>query len=99
VAFPDLRDAERAEDFFEALEVPYEQGVMDVFRLQVLKRFAVLREAIDREAGLGDEERTAAYRRALATAHEAFADGAATPVRVLGPGAALVRLPSRGWPG
>ena len=73
MAFPDLTGLDSAEDFFEALGVPYDRRVLDVYRLHVLRRFGLEREAIDQEGALGDEERLGRYRAALGRAHATFA--------------------------
>jgi len=97
MAFPNLRELEQAEEYFEALEVPYERRVLDVYRLHVLRRFGLEREAIDREGGLGDGERLRRYREALARAHDAYAGSSAPSERLfrIFEGAPLVSIPSR----
>ncbi len=82
MALADLSDADGAEDFFEALGVPYDRRVLDVYRLHVLRRFGLEREAIDREGGLGDEERLGRYRDALARAHATYARPSAPEERL-----------------
>ena len=89
MAVTDLRAVETAEDFFDALDVSCERRVIDVYRVQVLRRFGLLREP--------DRERLARYREALSRAHAAFAGEVAPKERVLGGsrGPSLVLLPTR----
>jgi nitrogenase-stabilizing/protective protein len=66
-----------AEDYFELLEVTFDQEVLAVNRLHILKRFAADVAAIDAERGpAGDEDdpggRLDAYRAALEAAHDTF---------------------------
>ncbi|TAN62965.1 MAG: nitrogenase [Magnetospirillum sp.] len=63
-----------AEQFFETLAVPYEQEVIDVSRLHILKRFRELIRTTDMK-GLGDTEVEAVCRAALIEAYEEFAEG------------------------
>jgi len=97
MAFPDLRQLEDAEELFEALGVTYERRVLDVYRLHVLRRFGLEREAIDREAGLGETERLARYREALCRAHDTYARDSAPAERLfrIFEGPPLVSFPSR----
>jgi nitrogenase-stabilizing/protective protein len=99
--FPDLRELEHAEEYFEALDVPYERRVLDVYRLHVLKRFGLEREAIDRESELAAGERLRRYREALARAHETYARESAPSERLFRvfEGAPLVPIPFRRDPG
>jgi nitrogen fixation protein NifB len=69
---PDLSALDGAEEFFEALGVPFDPRVLAVHRLHVLRRFGLEREAIDREGGLSDPDRLQRYRAALAGAHDLF---------------------------
>lgn len=92
-----LAGAQEAEDFFEALGVPFEPRVLAAHRLQVMKVFGL---ALD--AWLGENpEADAAARRAAAAgalreAHLAFADAAAkAPACRELFGAPLVRLGRR----
>ncbi|OAN44760.1 nitrogenase [Paramagnetospirillum marisnigri] len=58
-----------AEQFFEALDVPFDQQVVNVSRLHILKRF---RELLRDKGPEADETQ---YREALAAAHAEFAEG------------------------
>lgn len=69
---PDLSALDGAEEFFEALGVPFDPRVLAVHRLHVLRRFGLEREAIDREDGLSGSARLRRYRAALAGAHDLF---------------------------
>ena len=63
-----------AEQFFETLTVPYDQEVVNVSRLHILKRFRELIRTTDMD-GLGDSDVEAVCRAALIEAYEEFADG------------------------
>lgn len=63
-----------AEQFFETLGVPFEQSVVNVSRLHILKRFREVLNSADLD-GLGEEEVTAVCRAALIEAYEDFAEG------------------------
>ena len=58
-----------AEQFFDTLAVPYEQEVMNIHRLHILKRFRELAR------DLGQEASEEGCRAALATAYDEFAEG------------------------
>jgi nitrogenase-stabilizing/protective protein len=66
-----------AEQFFETLQVPFDQSVINISRLHILKRFReVLRSAnVD---GLAEYEVEAVCRAALIEAYEDFAEGRGT---------------------
>lgn len=66
-----------AEQFFHALDVEFDQKVLDVNRLHILKRF---HDLIDLEElqGLPAPVVEAACRAALSTAYEEFAHGKGT---------------------
>lgn len=93
----DLRALEQAEDFFEVLQVPYERHVLEVYRLHILRRFGLEREAIDRQAGLTEAERLGRYRDALERAHRTYQGESAPSERLFRvfEGAPLVSFPSR----
>jgi nitrogenase-stabilizing/protective protein len=66
-----------AEDYFDFLGVPYDPAVLAVSRLHILKRFAADVAAIDADRGPIESDvdlgrRLAAYRAALAAAHDTF---------------------------
>lgn len=68
-----LRQLVQAEDFFEFFALPFEPRVVQVFRLHILKRFALEMERIDREVPAADEAgRLALYRDALRRSHDVF---------------------------
>lgn len=69
-----LRELRQAEDFFAFFDLPYEPRVVHVYRLHVLKRFALEMETIDRaHPMIGEPERLALYREALRRSHDVFA--------------------------
>jgi len=71
-----LRRLSAAEEFFAALDVPFEQRVVDVNRLHILKRFHDALAGQDVEA-LDDDTATALLRQRLDEAYRQFAGGAA----------------------
>ena len=72
---PELAALGEAEEFFEALEVPYAQRVLDAHRLHVMKAFGLAVESwlTANPTGAPDERRRA-MARALREAHEAFVE-------------------------
>lgn len=93
---PELAGAQEAEDFFEALGVPFDPRVLAGHRLQVMKIFGLALEAWRGENPDADARaRRAAAAGALREAHLAFAGAApAPPCRELF-GEPLVRLGRR----
>lgn len=69
-----LANLSSAEQFFETLGVPYEEGVINSSRLHILKRFRDLIATTDIE-GLDEDDTTAVCRAALIQAHDDFAEG------------------------
>jgi nitrogenase-stabilizing/protective protein len=72
---PELAGLSTAEDFFEALQVPYEPRVLEAHRLQILKVFGLalaawVRANLDADA----RDRRDAAARALKEAHDVFAE-------------------------
>lgn len=66
-----LRTLSAAEDFFAALDVPYDPRVINVSRLHVLKRFQLyLRQ--DKVNDLPEDARKAACATCLRRAHDDF---------------------------
>lgn len=63
-----------AEQFFETLNVQFEQSVVNVSRLHILKRFRELLRSADMD-GLAEFEVEAVCRAALIEAYEDFAEG------------------------
>ncbi|GAB3437434.1 nitrogenase-stabilizing/protective protein NifW [Insolitispirillum peregrinum] len=70
-----------AEDFFKALDVPYDEHVVRVNRLHILKR---LHDYLGRETltGLSDAALKALYQDKLAQAHADFVSSDAVTERV-----------------
>lgn len=67
---PELSEAERAEDFFEALGVAYDRGVVDVYRTQILRLLGTAMAALEPSFPfLGEAGLRAALRAALRDAH------------------------------
>jgi hypothetical protein len=92
---PELEGLVEAEDFFEALGVPYVPRVLDAHRLQILKVFALALEAWLRAKPEADaRERWRTIADALRESHDAFAaDDAHVPSNPFAPG--LVKLGRR----
>lgn len=93
----ELAGAREAEDFFEALGVPFEPRVLARHRLQVMKVFGLALEAwLGENPEAGAPARRAAAAGALREAHLAFEDQA-TPAPACRElfGAPLVRLGRR----
>ena len=92
---PELAGLSEAEEFFEALGVPFDPRVLERHRLHVLKSFGLAVEswlAVNPEAGAA--ERRAALAGALRAAHDVFAEEDAPRRNPFAPG--LVQLGSRG---
>lgn len=70
----ELRRLDQAEDFFTFFELEFDHRVVQVYRLHVLKRFALEIDLIDREhPRLAEQDLLALYREALRRAHDLFA--------------------------
>lgn len=93
---PELEGAREAEDFFEALDVPFDPRVLAAHRLQVMKVFGLALESwLAVNPAAGPPARRAAAAGALREAHLAFA-GEDRPPAGCGPfGSPLVRLGRR----
>jgi nitrogenase-stabilizing/protective protein len=77
VPVPELAGLAEAEDFFEALAVPYDPRVLALHRLHLLKVFGLALGAwLDANPDADGAARRAAASRALREAHAAFADDA-----------------------
>lgn len=63
-----------AEQFFHVLDVAFDQKVVNVSRLHILRRFREVLDSADLD-GLGDDEVEAVCRAALVEAYEDFAEG------------------------
>ncbi|XKG61913.1 nitrogenase-stabilizing/protective protein NifW [Caenispirillum salinarum] len=70
-----------AEDFFEALDVPFDPQVVRVNRLHILKRFSDYLKRTDM-GGLDDDALRALYREKLAIAHADFVQSDAVTEKV-----------------
>jgi nitrogenase-stabilizing/protective protein len=68
MTFEDLRQLSRAEEWFDALGVPYDPGALAAVRIPLLKRFGMELQAIAGLPGQDDPQRLAAARAALAFA-------------------------------
>jgi nitrogenase-stabilizing/protective protein len=93
IPIPELAGLSEAEEFFEALGVPYEPRVLAAHRLHVLKVFGLALDAwLDANPDPAPAARQAAAARALREAHAAFAEEerAAHRSNPFGPG--LVQL-------
>ncbi len=93
-----LRRLEAAEDFFAFFGVAYDARVLRVYRLHVLKRFALEMDVIDRAHPTAPEpERLALYREALRRSHDVFARSTAQDEKLFKvfQGGGLVALPRR----
>jgi nitrogenase-stabilizing/protective protein len=75
IPIPELASLSEAEEFFDALGVPYEPQVLTRHRLHVVKVFGMALTAwLDANPGADVAARKAAAARALREAHEAFAE-------------------------
>ena len=71
----DLAGLGEAEEFFDALGVPYAQRVLDAHRLHVMKAFGLAFDSwLARNPGADAPARRQAMARALREAHAAFAE-------------------------
>ena len=72
---PELANLFEAEEFFEALEQPYDPRVLDAHRLQIMKVFGLALESWLRSNPQADaRERRDAAARALREAHDVYAE-------------------------
>jgi nitrogenase-stabilizing/protective protein len=69
-----LRRCTSAEEYFDLLQVPYDQHVLDVNRLHVLRRFAQEIESLP-PSEPGTAPASGRYREALDRAYQAFVTG------------------------
>jgi nitrogenase-stabilizing/protective protein len=80
IPIAELAGLTEAEEFFEALAVPYAPEVLAAHRLHILKIFGMaLTSWLDANPGAEPAARRAAAARALREAHAAFADEARAP--------------------
>lgn len=70
-----LRDCVTAEDYFAFLAVPYDQRVLDINRLHILRHFSA-------QVAAGLPPRRQAYRDALLRSYQAFVTGTAMDHRL-----------------
>jgi nitrogenase-stabilizing/protective protein len=90
-SLPELGQLERAEEFFEALGVPYDPRVVTIHRMQLLRILGAAFASMEPSLPfLGTEALRAALRGALREAHETLARG--QTVIPPGPGGRLVKL-------
>lgn len=75
-----LKSLSSAEDFFQALDVPYDPQVLRVARLHILKRMGEIVAALSDDAP--DAEARHACREALAAAYEEFTQKAPIETRL-----------------
>lgn len=74
-----LKQLSAAEDFLNFFGLPYEQAVLDVSRLHILKRFY---QYMRQEPGLDGDDEVEMYRRLRALLAKAYADFVtSTPAR------------------
>jgi hypothetical protein len=77
---PELHACEEAEDFFEALKVPFEPSVLAAHRLPILRRFGDALVAIsDRHPGEREDILRGFIRGALREAYNGERDGIPPP--------------------
>jgi nitrogenase-stabilizing/protective protein len=73
--FKQLADAE---EYFEFFQLPYDQEIVSVNRLHILKKFSQLIQEIDNTSpGLSVEDKLNQYREALQKAYEVFLESTA----------------------
>jgi nitrogenase-stabilizing/protective protein len=73
---PELNACEEAEDFFQALGVPFEPRVLEAHRLPILRRFGdALLALADRHPGERDDILRGFVRAALREAYASERDG------------------------
>lgn len=69
------------EDFLDFFDIPYDERVINVNRLHIMKKFAILAQEIT-ESTSDAIERLDAYREALVKAYEIFLTSSATKERL-----------------
>lgn len=63
----------RAEDYFDFFQIPFDQKVVNVNRLHILKKFSqLIKEIDDSYTDLSEEDRLSKYREALEKAYQVF---------------------------
>ena len=74
-AIPELAGLSEAEEFFQALGVPFDPDVLSSHRLRIVKLFGLaVASWLEANPGASPAERRAAAARALREAHDAFSD-------------------------
>jgi nitrogenase-stabilizing/protective protein len=69
----DLKKISDAEDYFRFFQVPFDQAVVNINRLHILKKFAHYMTEIDKNfPNIDDAEKLAKYRDALLKAYDVF---------------------------
>jgi nitrogenase-stabilizing/protective protein len=82
VGVPELAGLSEAEEFFEALGVPYDPRVLDAHRLHVMKAFGLAFASwLSVNPGTDAGARRTAAARALREAYGVFAEAARAPER------------------
>lgn len=72
-----------AEDFLEFFSIPYDRQVVQVNRLHILKKFALMKEAIDQQYSHEDPEvRLRHLKDAMQRAYETFLTSTAAEQRL-----------------
>ncbi len=72
-----------AEDFLQFFGIPYDRQVVQVNRLHILKKFALMKEAIDQQYSHEDPEcRLLLLREAMQRAYETFLTSTAAEQRL-----------------
>ncbi len=71
------------EDYLEFFAIPYEPRVIHVNRLHILKKFALLKDEVDRLHGVHETQaRLAFYKEAMRIAYETFLTSTAPEERL-----------------
>ncbi|MBR8835513.1 MAG: nitrogenase-stabilizing/protective protein NifW [Stigonema ocellatum SAG 48.90 = DSM 106950] len=64
-----------AEEYFEFFQMPYDQQIVNVNRLHILKKFSqFIKEIDDNSTDLSSSNRLSKYREALEKAYQVFLD-------------------------
>ncbi|AKG24132.1 nitrogenase-stabilizing/protective protein NifW [Calothrix sp. 336/3] len=74
----EFKQLTKAEQYFEFFQLPYDQKVVNVNRLHILKKFSQLMQQIDEnDTDLNEVERLNKYCEALQQAYQVFLDSTA----------------------
>jgi hypothetical protein len=72
-----IADIESAEELFELLDERYDEKVLRVYRVHILKRFGRMVAGLEAQwPDAGDEQLRPHYAKALRDAHDMYAQGA-----------------------